>query len=115
MEWSFHHAFGDTSKLLGMSLTTSLYITTYNVFPILWFPQIRAGPLLGSTEHITLHCYLDHGYVTLIVNNQTALTALAQPSSGTAGGVSLFGWKPGAMGTAVADLWRLRDASIQYR
>ena len=45
---------------------------------------LRAGPLLGSGTDIYMHVYVDHSIVTVLVNNQTALTVLVSPSSTTA-------------------------------
>merc|ERR1712224_426094 len=37
---------------------------------------LRAGPLLGSARELTVHCYVDHSFVSCIFNNMTAITAV---------------------------------------
>jgi hypothetical protein len=50
-----------------------------------------AGPLLGSRQDITVHCYIDAVYISCIFNNQTAITAMATPSANATGDVVSFG------------------------
>ena len=66
--------------------------------------QIRAGPLPEAAAH-TVHVYLDHSIVEIIVNNETALVVYAAPSSAT-GNVRLSA-APGAR----LDVWALKDAN----
>jgi len=73
---------------------------------------VRAGPLLGHTSgYVTIHCYVDGSFVTAIFNNQTALTAVAMPSSDSAAEVSMFGLSAGAN----VNVWKLKGASHTYQ
>jgi sucrose-6-phosphate hydrolase SacC (GH32 family) len=85
--------------------------------------DIRAGPWPTEPAHaagykalaegpktVSLHMYVDHAIVTLIVNNQTAFSVWAHPSNSRSTGVAIWAEKPG-MGVAAESLsvWQLRD------
>ena len=69
--------------------------------------DVRAGPLPNTTSHVhTVHIYVDHSIIELIVDNTTALVVYATPSS-SMGNVQLTA---GAAGASL-DVWTLRDAN----
>ena len=69
--------------------------------------DVRAGPLPNTTSHVhTVHIYVDHSIIELIVDNTTALVVYATPASGT-GNVQLTA---GAAGASL-DVWTLRNAN----
>ena len=72
---------------------------------------VRAAPLLGSATNVSLHCYVDHSYVTAIFNDQVAFTVVVEPSS--AAQALVEAWNEGAAGAAVAELtaWPLKPAN----
>jgi hypothetical protein len=73
---------------------------------------VRAAPLLGSATNVTLHCYVDHSYVTVIFNGQVAFTVVVEPSS--AAQTLVEGWSEGApVDAKVAELtaWPLKSAN----
>lgn len=53
--------------------------------------DVRAGPLLGSTDAVTIHAYIDHSIVAVIFNNRTSLTVSVKPASEDADGVAATG------------------------
>ena len=55
--------------------------------------DVRAGPMpraLSEPNVVHLHAYVDHSIVTLIAENQTALTVYVHPISASSTGVALF-------------------------
>ena len=75
---------------------------------------IRAAPLLGSNTRVSMHAYVDHAYVTVIFNQQVALTTVVEPSSVAQGGVSLWQSEGCAVGRVNADTFEafpLKDAN----
>ena len=62
-----------------------------------------AGPLLGNSSVIEVHCYVDAVYVSCIFNNQTAITAMVAPSARAIDPATTFG--SGA--TVQLQTWRL--------
>merc|ERR1712194_74272 len=54
--------------------------------------DVRAGPLMPSNAtEVTVHAFIDHSIIEVIVNNQTALTVYVTPSSNASVGVRLYG------------------------
>jgi hypothetical protein len=69
--------------------------------------DVRAGPLPETTSLVhTVHIYVDHCIIELIVDNTTALVVYATPASGT-GNVQLTAGVAGAS----LDVWTLRNAN----
>ncbi len=65
-----------------------------------------AGPLLGSTDDIVIHCYVDAVFVSCIFNNETAITAMVAPSDKATAPVTSFG-DGGAVRVISLNTWRL--------
>ena len=66
-----------------------------------------AGPLLGSTHDIVIHCYVDAVFVSYIFNNETAITTMVAPSSDKAiAPVQSFG-EGGGVRMNSLNTWRL--------
>lgn len=67
--------------------------------------QVRAGPLpaANTAGAHSVHAYVDHAILELIVNNETALVVYAAPSS-SAGKVQ-------SSGAATLDVWTLKTAN----
>jgi sucrose-6-phosphate hydrolase SacC (GH32 family) len=53
--------------------------------------DIRAGPLLGDTDAVTIHAYVDHSIIAVIFNNRTSLTVAVKPAQEDADGVQTVG------------------------
>lgn len=53
--------------------------------------DIRAGPLLGDTDEVTIHAYVDHSIIAVIFNNRTSLTVSVKPSAEDSTGVATIG------------------------
>lgn len=53
--------------------------------------DVRAGPLLGNTDAVTIHAYIDHSIIAVIFNNRTSLTVSVKPASEDADGVAVIG------------------------
>eukprot|EP00966_Prymnesium_polylepis_P115886 2678967-Prymnesium_polylepis.1 len=52
---------------------------------------VRAGPWVAPMDEVTtVHAYVDHSIVTLIVDNRTALTAWVHPQHPDSTGVGVF-------------------------
>lgn len=67
----------------------------------------RAGPLLGSSSRVSMHVYIDHTIVEVIVNNQTALTYFADVKSMLSADIVVVG--AGAGVTASVHAWKLKS------
>merc|ERR1712070_572636 len=55
--------------------------------------DVRAGPWLGAAARggdVSLHMYVDHSIVTLIVDNRTAFSVWVHPQSNSSTNVGLF-------------------------
>ena len=55
--------------------------------------DIRAGPMpktLATAGEVQFHAYVDHSIVTVLVENQTALTVWVHPSAANSTGLALF-------------------------
>ena len=65
-----------------------------------------AGPLLGSKDAIDIHCYVDAVFVSCIFNNETAITAMVNPSEEATAPVASFG-AGGGVQVASLEAWRL--------
>lgn len=66
--------------------------------------------VIGAGKRVSLHMYVDHAIVTLIVNNQTAFSVWAHPSSSKSTGLAL--WADDSATSVMAetlDIWQLRD------
>ena len=76
-------------------------------------PHVRAGPLppVNAAGGWTVHVYVDHCIVELIVNNVTALVVYAAPGI-TSAKIDLFG-VPAGKGSEAAtlDVWELATAN----
>ena len=82
--------------------------------------DVRAGPWPNTTracgdgdddETITLHVFVDHSVISLIAENQTAITAWVHPSQpSTSIGVGVYATSEGAT-LASIDIWTLADAA----
>lgn len=53
--------------------------------------DVRAGPLLGSTDAVTIHAYIDHSIIAVIFNNRTSLTVSVKPAAEDADGIATVG------------------------
>jgi len=76
--------------------------------------DVRAGPLptaLGRAGQLRLHAFVDHSIVSVIVENQTALTTWVHPLYANSTGVALLnsGGGPAPMLVSM-DIWELDDA-----
>ena len=75
----------------------------------------RAGPLLSSPSDVGskvyVHAIVDHGIVTAIFNNRTAITRMVAPKSAASAGIELFG-VDGVTVKCEWNAWALRDAII---
>lgn len=74
---------------------------------------LRAGPLLGSTTNISLHAYVDGGFVTAIFNEQVAITTVVAPTKGCQEG-TVGSWSSDPRRTspsAKMAAWTLRQAN----
>lgn len=76
--------------------------------------DVRAGPMpttLAAAGELHLHAYVDHSLVTVIVENQTALTVWVHPVSAESTGVALFsaGGEGAGAGVMLAEMavWEL--------
>eukprot|EP01043_Picozoa_sp_COSAG02_P060882 COSAG02_NODE_8054_length_2729_cov_2.890494_1_plen_170_part_00 len=65
-----------------------------------------AGPLLGSTYDIVIHCYVDAVFVSCIFNNETAITTMVAPSDKAIAPVQSFG-EGGDVRMKSLNTWRL--------
>eukprot|EP00966_Prymnesium_polylepis_P096365 2233092-Prymnesium_polylepis.1 len=74
--------------------------------------DVRAGPLVArSGEFTTVHAFVDHSIVTLIADDQTALTSWVHPQDARSIGVGLFAAGSSEPGELVSlDVWQLADA-----
>lgn len=70
---------------------------------------IRAGPLQGSTSIITIHAYIDHCILAVIINNQTGLTVQIKPSERTNYTLEIFG-----DARSKVDVYTLNDANNNH-
>jgi sucrose-6-phosphate hydrolase SacC (GH32 family) len=73
--------------------------------------SMRCGPYeerASDRGRATMHVYVDHSIIEVIVNNITALTVSVAPSGPGARRVALHGVVPGM--DAAADVWELLDA-----
>jgi hypothetical protein len=79
---------------IGFNLTASqVYIDRRNSSTNRTDFDVRAGPMptsLATTGQLSFHAYVDHSLVTVIVENQTALTVWVHPASAKSTGVALF-------------------------
>mmetsp|Transcript_1154 Transcript_1154/g.2196 ORF Transcript_1154/g.2196 Transcript_1154/m.2196 type:complete len:242 (-) Transcript_1154:365-1090(-) len=70
---------------------------------------------LSQMDKITVHAYVDGGMVEAIFNNRTAIASPATPSSGSCGGVTLYGLEPTDESDnpiqAKVDVWALEGAN----
>merc|ERR1712039_971135 len=76
--------------------------------------DIRAGPWYGASRQggeSTMHMYVDHSLVTLIVDNRTALSVWVHPTLSASVGVALFADAPGVIAQTI-DVWQLQDAQV---
>ena len=75
--------------------------------------DVRAGPMpasLGTAGTVRFHAYIDHSIVTVIVENQTALTTWVHPVSADSTGIALFNSGPGPAPTVVEmTVWQLAN------
>ena len=74
----------------------------------------RAGPLpapRGPTMGWTMHVYVDHAVIEVIVNNETALLVFTAPADET-GNAQLVGVSNAA--GATLDAWQLASANNYY-
>ena len=67
--------------------------------------DVRAGPLLGTTDAVTIHAYVDHSIIAVIFNNRTSLTVSVKPASEDADGVVAVG------STVAATVHKLESAN----
>ena len=78
--------------------------------------DVRAGPIpetLTNAGHLTFHAYVDHSIVTLIAENQTALTVFVHPIDGNSTALSLFHEGTGPAPTLTSlHIWRLANATL---
>merc|ERR1711884_441725 len=78
--------------------------------------DVRAGPWPsddakpGEPRSISVHIYVDHSIVSLIVGNQTAITAWVHPSQPDSVGVALFSDRGDVEATSIA-IWQLASAA----
>lgn len=75
-----------------------------------------AGPLSpamapGAAAAVHLHAIVDHGIISVIVNNRTAITVFVTPRDADSSRVELYG-VDGSTITATWQAWALRDAVI---
>ena len=76
--------------------------------------DIRAGPwpTFESDGGIaTLHAYIDHSLVTVIINNATSFSVWVHPQSNASVGVALFAEKGGCAKAADISVWQLSDSN----
>ena len=74
--------------------------------------DVRAGPWPddgsgSSTNKVTVHAFVDHAVVSLIVGNQTAISAWVAPQRADSVGVGVFSELGPSDVTATVDVWQL--------
>ena len=78
---------------------------------------MRAGPWSGRQAAggaTTLHAYVDHSVVAVIVDNTTALSVWVHPQREDSVGVRVFATGEGVTATKL-DVWQLKSANPDLR
>lgn len=85
-----------------------VFIDRTNVGKNATFHDVRAGPCLsdgGESMGLTMHVYVDHSIVTVIANNQTAITVYAP--RGSKNSIRVAPYALGGCVDATLDVWKL--------
>jgi sucrose-6-phosphate hydrolase SacC (GH32 family) len=110
---------------VGLDLATQqVFIDRRNSSAHFTDTDIRAGPIpktLAQAGEVKLHAYIDHSIVTVIFENQTALSVWVHPVSADSTSLALFHSAPAGVATwsseatpvlASMEIWQLANATL---